>query len=266
MAGEVVTVALSKHEGAGNDFLIMIDLDQRVALTPAEVRQMTDRHTGIGADGLIILSGPSGGGEVTMTLKNQDGSDAEISGNGARCAAHEAVRSGLVAAGAFSMMTGSGLRRMSVQPIDVSMAESSIEMGPVRIESLDEAGRCAHVDVGNPHLVMVVDDLAGIDLVGDGERLQATRPGGINVEWLAMEGDANASMKVYERGVGPTLACGSGSTAAVGAARALGVAGDHVDVENPGGRLVIDFDGDVATLSGPVRFVADILMPLVRTA
>ena len=105
-------IGISKHEGAGNDFLLMVDLDDRVALRAEEVRWLTDRHLGIGADGVITITAGSGGGDITMRLANQDGSAAEISGNGLRCVVHEAVRSGLVAPGSFNVMTGAGLRRV----------------------------------------------------------------------------------------------------------------------------------------------------------
>ena len=85
-------ISLTKHHGAGNDFLVLLDLGDVVSLSPDEVRWLCDRHRGIGADGLITVTGPSGGGEVTMHLANQDGSIAEISGNGLRCVVHEVVR------------------------------------------------------------------------------------------------------------------------------------------------------------------------------
>jgi diaminopimelate epimerase len=259
-----VVLAMSKHEGAGNDFLIMIDVEDRVCLNEAEVRAMSDRHFGIGADGVITLTGPSGGGEVTMALRNQDGSFAEISGNGVRCAAHEAVRSGLVASGSFSIMTGSGLRRVTCADPVGQRAQTSVEMGAVAIRSVDAERRRVLVDVGNPHLVIVVDDVGAVDVEADGAALQASHDGGINVEWISLHDAAHVSLAVYERGVGPTLACGSGSVAAVGAARALALCGDAVEVANPGGTLRIAFEGDQATLSGEVVVVADVLMPLVR--
>jgi diaminopimelate epimerase len=262
---EIIALAISKHEGAGNDFLVMVDLDDRVQLSTGEVRLLTDRHHGIGADGLIVLSGPSGGGELTMELFNHDGSIAEISGNGVRCAAHEAVRSGLVAEGSFSIMTGSGLRRVRCEESDGRKAQTSVVMGEVDVRELDAEARRATVDVGNPHLVLVVDGLDGLDVVAEGEALQKSREGGINVEWLAIADEAHAEIKVFERGVGPTLACGSGSVAAVGAARAMSLLGDRVEVINPGGTLDVSFDGDLATLSGEVRFIADLLTPLTRS-
>ena len=257
-------LAMSKHEGAGNDFLIMIDLDNRVQLTDDEVRLLADRHRGVGADGVITVTSGTHGGEVTMALRNADGSFAEISGNGLRCVVHEVVRSGVVAPGAFSVMTDAGLRRVSCSEPDGVRAWTSAAMGEPRIETLDRTQGQARVDVGNPHLVIVKDSLQGIDVLSDGEALQSKLPGGINVEWIAPQGDGRFELLVFERGVGPTLACGTGSCAAAAAARALELCGDHVVMENPGGDLEISFEGNEAILSGEVRVIADLIVPLER--
>ncbi len=257
-------LAMSKHEGAGNDFLVMIDLDNRVQLTPDEARQLCDRHRGIGADGLITVTAGTGGGEVTMGLFNADGSVAEISGNGLRCMVHEVVRAGVVAPGEFTVMTGAGLRRVNCAEPDGIRAWVSADMGSLELLELDPQDRSAQVSVGNPHLVKVVDDLNGVDLDAEGAALQAVRPGGINVEWIAVGPDGSLDLKVFERGVGPTLACGSGSCAAALAARELGLIGDEVVVRNPGGDLEVALEGTVATLSGEVRIISDLLVPLER--
>ena len=185
----VSSIGISKHEGAGNDFLLMVDLDDRVALTVDEVRWLADRHRGVGADGVITITAGSGGGDVTMRLANADGSPAEISGNGLRCVVHEAVRSGLVAPGGFNVMTGAGLRRVHCDDLNGRQAMASASMGKVRVADLDVTQRRGTADVGNPHLVIVVDDLASVDAESEGTRLQSVRPGGINVEWIQMTGD-----------------------------------------------------------------------------
>jgi diaminopimelate epimerase len=259
-----IQIGLSKHEAAGNDFLIMIDLHERVKLTDDEVRFLTDRHRGVGADGLIVVTGPSGGGDVTMSLRNQDGSPAEISGNGLRCVVHEVVRAGMVAAGEFSVMTGSGLRRVFCGEPEGRTAWTSADMGEVEIVSVDDAARRATLSVGNPHLVIVRDSLEGLDIAAEGARLQETRPGGINVEWISPAGEGRLALAVFERGVGPTLACGSGSCAAAVAARALDVSGDVVTIDNPGGPLEVSLEGNRATLSGPASVVADLTVSLER--
>jgi diaminopimelate epimerase len=257
------TIGISKHEGAGNDFLVMLDMEDRVRLTPAEVVWLADRHRGIGADGVITVTGPSGGGEVTMHLRNADGTEAEISGNGLRCLVHEVVRSGVVAEGSFSVMTGAGLRRVTCATPVGRRAATSADMGEIRIVDEDVAASQVVVDVGNPHVVVVASSLRDLDPLVEGAALQSMRPGGINVEWIVPTPDG-LDLIVFERGVGLTLACGSGSCAAAVAARHLGLSGDHVTVRNPGGDLVVDLVGDVATLSGDVAHIADIVVPLDR--
>ena len=257
-------IGISKHEGAGNDFLLMVDLEDRVQLTIDEVRWLSDRHRGVGADGVITITAGSAGGDLTMRLANADGSLAEISGNGLRCVVHEAVRSGLVAPGAFNVMTGAGLRRVHCEEPEGRTAMTSASMGAVTIVGLDVAHRRGTVDVGNPHLVIVVDALSGIDPQTEGEHLQSERPGGINVEWIEVSDDGSMDLLVYERGVGPTLACGSGCCAAVATARALGLVGVSVAVRNPGGELLVRLDEHEAILSGVVSHVADLIVPLER--
>jgi diaminopimelate epimerase len=259
----VVALAMSKHEGAGNDFLIMVDLESRVGLSDDEVRHLADRHHGIGADGVITVSEGTGGGDVTMRLRNQDGSPAEISGNGLRCVAHEAVRAGIVAPGAFSVMTGAGLRRVTCEEGDGITAWTTASMGTVELLSIEASTSSATVSVGNPHLVIVRESLADVDLVGEGEALQGKFDEGINVEWIVATTEG-LDLAVYERGAGVTLACGSGSVAAAVAARELGLCGDDVLVRNPGGPLEVHLNGFDATLSGEVTVVADLLVPLAR--
>jgi diaminopimelate epimerase len=260
----VASIGVSKHEGAGNDFLLMVDLDDRVQLTDDEVRWMADRHRGIGADGVITITAGTHGGDITMRLANADGSPAEISGNGLRCVVHEAVRSGLVAPGWFNVMTGAGLRRVHCEELEGRTASTTASMGTVDVLELDAMSRRGTVDVGNPHLVIVVDDLGALDPDAEGRRLQGERPGGINVEWIEVTGPDSIELVVFERGVGLTLACGSGSCAAAAVARSLDLVGDQVEVANPGGVLGVRFDGAEAFLSGDVSHVADLLIPLER--
>ena len=257
-------ISLTKHEGAGNDFLIMVDLDDRVRLREDEVRWLCDRHTGIGADGLITVTGPSGGGDVTMHLRNQDGSAAEISGNGLRCVVHEVVRSRVVAAGSFGVMTGAGLRRVHCHEPEGRTASCSASMGAVELIEVDEEARHVIADVGNPHLVIVVDDLAQVETAAAGHALQGLRSGGINVEWVQVLAPDHVALKVFERGVGPTLACGSGSVAAAASLRVLQLTGPTLVVDNPGGPLGVSFDGDEAILSGEVSFIAELVVELER--
>lgn len=259
-------IALSKFEGAGNDFLVMFDLEERVSIQPAEVVHLTDRHKGIGSDGFITVTGPSGGADITMTLFNQDGSRAEISGNGLQCVSHAAVRSGVVAPGSFDVMTGAGLRRVTCELMSSSSAVTEASMGCPQIESISELVHEVYVSVGNPHFVRVVDATSEVDLVHEGTQLQNLRPGGINVEFIEILNDSEIRLVVFERGVGPTLACGSGSVAAALAAHALGLTKQEVRIFNPGGVLDVRLADGEAWLSGSTRHIADLVATLERSS
>jgi diaminopimelate epimerase len=149
-------------------------------------------------------------------------------------------------------------------------ARASVDMGPVTLgpdQPQDfEDRRVRTVDVGNPHLVLYGPDVAGVDIATLGPQLQAAFAGGINVEWICVANDGEGEvldLRVWERGAGETLACGTGSVAAAAAARAWGVVSPQgtVRVQNPGGTLEVTLGhgpGDPATLAGPVRKVADI--------
>jgi diaminopimelate epimerase len=261
----------TKHEGAGNDFLVVLDPEDTVRLTPAQVRLLADRHRGIGADGIIVVGPARDGCELSMRLHNADGSEAEMSGNGIRCLAQAAVDAGLVAPPAFTVATGGGPRTIEYAEGPMpGRASARVDMGPARLgpeQALAFAGhRARTVDVGNPHLVLLGPDTAGVDIAEAGPKLQAGYPGGINVEWItAVDDEAGALLefRVWERGVGQTLACGTGSVAAAAAAASWGAVPSDapVRVSNPGGVLEVTLGADEAGttyLAGPVRKVADV--------
>jgi diaminopimelate epimerase len=250
---------LTKHEGAGNDFLVVLDPDDSLRLSGDQIRLLCHRHRGIGADGVIRVGrgrGPGGdggvrgadGADLTMQLHNADGGEAEMSGNGIRCLAQAAVDAGWVTPPTFSVATAGGLRTVTYLPgEEPGWARASVDMGEVTVGPAQEDidGRTARTaDVGNPHLVLVgpgVAGLAGVEIETRGPQLQAAYPEGINV------------------------ACGTGSVAAAAVARALKLAGGSgpVRVHNPGGMLEVTLGhradaGASAVLAGPVRKVADI--------
>jgi diaminopimelate epimerase len=257
---------LSKHHGAGNDFLVLVDEEGAVALDPTLVRALCDRHRGVGADGVIRVLGRSGSADLVMDLRNADGSVAELTGNGMRCLAQAAVAAGLVRPPSFTVETLSGVRTVRYSPgEDPSAATASVELGRVDVGDEEpepvEGRRARRVDVGNPHLVLLGGDPATVDVAASGPRIADAVPGGVNVEFVAVdEATRSLTLRVWERGVGETEACGTGSVAAAAAARAWGLVDGAVDVHNPGGSLRVTFDGGVATLAGPVRKVADVVV------
>lgn len=270
---------LTKHHGQGNDFLVLLDPDDRRQLDAAAVRYLCDRHAGVGADGVIRVTRVDPGDDgaaLGMELRNADGGIAEMSGNGVRCLAQAAMEAGLVAESTFVVRTLAGPRTVTVVPgQDAGTAEVSVDMGAAELGAEEDDGNLAQVfpgsgrrartvSMGNPHLVILLPDLHGVDVARAGAVAQGAYDGGINVEMIAPGPAADELvLRVWERGVGETLACGTGSCAAVAAAREWGVVGDKVKVHNPGGTLEVGLNGTRASLSGSVRRVCavDVELP-----
>jgi diaminopimelate epimerase len=254
----------TKHHGAGNDFLVLIDVDDQSPVDAMLVRALCDRRFGVGADGVIRVLDGGKKADLAMDLHNADGSVAEMSGNGIRCLAQAAVSKGLVKPPTFTVRTLAGVRTVDYRAGgDDHAAEASVDMGvaslgPDQPQQFAER-KARQVDLGNPHLVLLGPDPAEVDVAELGTRLQGVHPGGINVEFISVGPGANAiTMRVWERGVGETQACGTGSAAAAAAARSWGLVGETVAVHNPGGTLEVALGSDGVRLSGPVRKVADI--------
>jgi diaminopimelate epimerase len=261
----------TKHEGAGNDFLVVLDPDDAIRFSVAQVRLLADRRRGIGADGIIRVGPGRDGCDLSMELHNADGGEAEMSGNGIRCLAQGAVDAGLVSPPRFTVATAGGRRTVDYAPGDEpGWANARVDMGPARLgpdqpQEFDDR-RARTVDVGNPHLVLLGPDTAAVDIAELGPKLQAAFDGGINVEWITVGRDDEGELldlRVWERGVGETLACGTGSVAAAAAARSWAALGDEgtVRVRNPGGILEVTLGADeeaTTYLAGPVRKVADV--------
>jgi diaminopimelate epimerase len=260
---------LTKHHGLGNDFLVLLDLAGDQPVDPADAVALCDRRSGIGADGLLLATAGTDGAELTMVLLNADGSRAEMSGNGIRCLVQAALQAGAVAGPVVTVRTDAGLRTVTVvdssSPRDHRM---SVEMGGAKVLGPepqwvgDGVARAVRVDVGNPHLVLEWTGGAlptGADLVAIGARIDGAVPGGANVE-LITAGRDGIDMVVYERGVGPTLACGTGACAVAAAAHEWGLAGDRAEVRMPGGAVDIEL-GDPVLLTGDTTSVASLDAP-----
>jgi diaminopimelate epimerase len=277
-------VHLTKHHGLGNDFLIALDEanGSPLALTAAQARSLCDRHTGLGADGLVWGRRPepaAGGVDVVFHLWNADGSEAEVSGNGLRCLAQAVARARGLVDGDLAIQTQGGVRRATVRATeDPCVLDVEVEMGPVTAgpslvmgttTSTDPTGRPSWgpdaqlqtVSVGNPHVVVLVDDPAEIDLAAAGPAYEAAVEGGINAEFIAVAGPDTLDLTVWERGAGITQACGSGATAAAHVAHGWGLVGERVDVRMPGGTATVTLTPAGALLAGPTTFVATVEVP-----
>lgn len=271
------TLTLTKYHGLGNDFLVVDDRDRTGRFDATLVAALCERHRGIGADGVLRLSAPAGPGAFAMELRNADGGVAETSGNGLRCAVLAAAHAGLLGSaglegGDIAVETLAGVVRARLAGTRPSVlgaeAEIRVEMGVAVVEDLEHSPlpgrRASTVDVGNPHLVLLGERMDDVDLGVLGPALEASRALGTNVE-VAAERDGELDLVVWERGAGLTLACGSGSCAVAAAARARGIVGDWVVVNNPGGPLVVEATGPdrhrpLVSLTGPARRVGKVVI------
>jgi len=269
-----MTWSLSKLHGLGNDFLVF-DLQGAVPDEPwsAIGRRWCDRRRGVGADGLLLLGwqgDPSATENLTMVLYNADGSRAEMSGNGIRCLAHAAFRrQGRTHPVAYTVTTDAGERRVEVTPAGEGAIYASVDMG--RVAPLAEPPQwkqigahpdrpVAHLSLGNPHTVVGVDEVAAVDLATLGMQLSE-----VNLEIIEPGPEPDAvTLRVHERGVGITQACGTGACAAAWAARVWGLvpaSAPAVTVHMEGGDAMVRIDQPAAghvTLQGPSVHIADL--------
>jgi len=217
------------------------------------VRAVCRRARGVGADGLLIATL---GSPVTMVLFNADGSNAEMSGNGIRCLAAAVRRDTQAQWKSLDVMTGAGLRTVSLD-MDGDSGYGGVAMGEVTFgHNIEDALGVANV--GNPHVV-VVDNPSWPDVQREAIAARmSSMEGGANVEFVTIVDRGHLQMRVIERGVGWTLACGTGSCAAAAVFYREGLCDADVVIDNPGGPLRVLLDGSKVTLSGPVQFVANV--------
>ncbi len=265
-----------KYEACGNDFVLLLDLDGHLEVSPERAAALCDRRTGIGADGVIRVAPAAEG--FLMDYRNADGSPAGTCGNGIRCLARLAHDRGLAGTDGFAVVTPAGISRVTVSPsVDgevvvtagmgsPAFARAAVPMsGPpgetFLAQPFELDGRtvvASALSMGNPHLVLFVEeDPAEIDVERLGPALEHLPlfPQGANVEFARAAG-GGLEARVWERGSGETLSCGSGACAVSVAAQEMGVAPARTWVRFPGGRLDVErgADGSVS-LSGPVDAV-----------
>jgi diaminopimelate epimerase len=269
-----MTLRFSKMHGIGNDFAMVDAREAPLALDAAEIRAMADRHAGIGFDQLISIEAPRDPScRFYYGIWNADGSPSGQCGNGVRCVAAWLHRAGELPLGeTVRLESPSGpvaVRLLAADRVTVDMGEP--EFLPARIPfEADEAAdgyvlevdgetlEAGAVSMGNPHVVVTVDDLDGPALSQLGPALTAHPrfPAGANAGFARIVDRGHLRLRVHERGSGWTLACGTGACAAMAVLRQRGAVDDRVQVDLPGGRLQIDWAGPGHTLwmTGPAAF------------
>lgn len=253
-----------KYEATGNDFIV-VRVPSPDALSPKQAMALCDRHFGVGADGVLLIS-PSAEGRARMTVLNADGSRPEMCGNGLRCAA--LAVSGDEDRSDFVMETDAGPRTCRLERTGPTSALVTTGLGKAQdqgeiVHPLGTAdgrreGTFVRVSMGNPHAILFAPQMTEHELDRLGEGLSARITGGSNVEVASVVAPQRIQLAVWERGVGRTLACGTGAGATAAAAVSLGLAEAEVPIEVhlPGGRLELVVSNDrTVTLTGPARRV-----------
>lgn len=256
----MMRVPFTKMEGTGNDYVFVdgIRTPFPTERGPALARAWSDRHFGIGADGLIVL-GAGQAAPVRMSMWNADGSRGAMCGNGLRCLARLAFEHGHLRERRFPVETDAGVRRVELLDDGVRTWLGAVTCSvPRRFKVAGQVLELVPGDAGNPHAVHFVDDVATAPVGELGAALQREPffPDGVNVEFVQVVGPDRLLQRTFERGSGETLACGTGAAVAVVAARARGaLAGDRAFVELRGGILQVVGDGTALAIEGPARTV-----------
>ena len=246
--------------GAGNDFVVFDGVRQRVVLTPEQIRRIADRHRGIGCDQLLIVEAPgSGEADFKYRIFNADGGEVEQCGNGARCFVRFVREQGLTEKNEIRVETLAGL----IAPRLESDGKVTVNMGPpvfdparipflapsgALLEVIDVAGVSVSItalSMGNPHAVQVVPDVDAAPVATQGPLLErhALFPRRVNAGYMQVIDRQHVRLRVWERGAGETLACGTGACAAVVAGVRRGLLASPVRVSTRGGDLTIRWDG-----------------------
>ena len=280
-------IQFTKMQGAGNDFVVLDETRGRLGLSTAQYRYLGDRHFGVGADQILsVRPSPAPGIDFEYVIHNADGGEVEQCGNGARCFARFVHERGLSAKNTLRVQTKGGVieprltadGRVTVNmgapvfalaevPFDASGLESQVQNSwqkwPLAIDSCAQEATVfvAVVSMGNPHAVQLVDDVdtAPVASVGPLVQQHVRFPQGVNAGFMQVLDRSHVRLRVYERGAGETLACGSGACAAVVAGIRLGLLDATVQVQTRGGMLTIAWDGEQAgapvLMTGPATTV-----------
>lgn len=264
----------TKMHGLGNDFVLLDLVSQNISITPAFISRIADRHTGIGFDQLLVAEPPTRPEfDFRCTIYNADGSEAEQCGNGMRCFARFVQDRGLTTSDELQIETNNRAVTCFIHDDDITVDMAPPELTPENIPFITEqqavlypldipdAGRhcIACVSMGNPHAVLTVSDvdLAPVHELGPLIENHERFPNRVNVGFMQVVARDHIRLRVFERGVGETKACGTGACAAVVAGILQGLLGNKVRVTLPGGDLTVAWSGGTSSvlMTGPATRV-----------
>jgi diaminopimelate epimerase len=271
-------LAFSKYQGTGNDFILLADLDDEREIDAAAAAALCDRRFGIGADGTIRVVRVDG--RFQMDHRNADGSHAEMCGNGIRCLGKFVFDRGLTDATELDVLTRAGMRHLGLDVREGEVRAVAVGMGlprfqrheiPMRgpawetftdqpFELAGAAFRVSAVSMGNPHVVVLCDEDPAryhVEHIGPAIERHELFPERTNVEFAYPRGDDRLDVRVWERGVGETMACGTGACAALIAANDAGWVRSAAEIRFPGGSVRVERGSDDVVLTGDAVHVFD---------
>ncbi|MBQ1861719.1 MAG: diaminopimelate epimerase [Clostridia bacterium] len=270
----------TKMQGIGNDYIYVNLFMEHVAHPSDLSRHISDRHFGIGSDGLVLI-GPSDKADLRMQMFNADGSEGKMCGNACRCIGRYAYERGLTDRTTFTLETGSGIRTISLNVVEGKVQSAVVDMGepiftaeeiPTTLSNPNEdrvlvngvTWPVTSLSMGNPHCVTFVEDPDALELseIGPSFEHNSVYPEGVNTEFVSICPDGSLRLRVWERGSGETMACGTGACAALVAAAIHGMSPRSNVVHLRGGDLRIEWREDGHVLQeGPAEFVCDGVWP-----
>lgn len=267
----------SKMHGLGNDYVYVNGFEEKIADPVNTAIKVSDRHFGIGGDGMIIIL-PSTVADFRMQMFNADGSEGKMCGNGIRCVGKFVYDNGLTQKTEITVETLAGIRKLVLFPDSSNKIEKvKVWMGlprfpdqeaiadlpskefPVKVEAKGKSFELHSVSMGNPHTITLVDAVDTFDVEGFGSVIQKNPmfPESVNVEFVELVSRNAIKMRVYERGSGETLACGTGSCASAAVMMRLGKIEKKAEVRLLGGSLFIEWQEDGIYMTGPATHVFD---------
>ena len=269
-----IPIQFTKMHGLGNDFAVFDAINQSISFTSDLVKRLADRHWGIGFDQLLVVEAYTGtDADFRYRIFNADGGEVEHCGNGARCFARFVFDQGLTQKTSIPVMTKSGRLVLDLQ----ADGQVKVNMGIPRLEPAEipfifqqrqmlytvnigqDSVQLAAISMGNPHAVLQVEDIttAPVEVLGPILESHAVFPKRVNVGFMQVLDPKNIRLRVFERGTGETQACGTGACAAMVAGRLQGLLDEQVNVDLPGGRLQITWQGEgyPVYMTGPATTV-----------
>ena len=257
----------TKMQGIGNDYVYINCFEETVKDPTVLARKISDRHFGVGSDGLVLIC-PDPEADFRMRMFNADGSESEMCGNAARCVGRYVYDRGLTDRKRIRLMTGAGIKMLEIRTEQGRTVSVRVDMGEPEVLGIRETVQAkgkdflfTRISTGNPHAVIFMDDPDSFDVAGYGPVIEHDPlfPNRTNTEFACIKPGNRIRMRVWERGAGETLACGTGACATLVAAVANGLSGRKAELVLNGGTLIIEWNENDNHVyqEGPAEFVFD---------